>query len=64
MARPVEKCYPSAGGAVQAGIGYLLLIAGIVLLFVCIPVWAWLALLGLGLMALGVLVLKLCKAWR
>ena len=64
MAKPVEKCYPSMEKGTRACVGYGLLIAGIVLLFVCIPVWAWLAMLGVGLMALGVLLLKLCNAWR
>lgn len=44
--------------------GYALVVLGIILLFACIPCWAWLALLGLGLMIAGVLLLKLSKAWR
>lgn len=44
--------------------GYALVIVGIILLFVCIPCWAWLALLGVGLMIAGVLLLRISKAWR
>ena len=42
----------------------ILLAAGIVILFVCIPHWVWLALLGVGLIALGWIVLRLSNAWR
>ena len=34
-------------------LGVLLLSAGLVLLFLCIPGWAWTALLGAALTALG-----------
>ena len=39
-------------------------LAGVILLFCCIPCWAWLALLGVGLMAVGILLLKISRAWR
>ena len=44
--------------------GYALLALGVLLLFLCIPCWAWLALLGLGLIVAGALLLRLSKAWR
>ena len=53
MAKPYERCYP--GGENKGAM---------ILLFCCIPCWAWLALLGVGLMALGVLLLKISRAWR
>lgn len=62
MAR--EKCYPSNKSTPLTLAGYVLLAAGIVLLFVCIPHWAWVALLGVGLIALGWFVLRLSNAWR
>ena len=43
---------------------YALLALGAVLLFLCIPCWAWLALLGLGLIVAGAVLLRLSKAWR
>lgn len=64
MAGWEEKCYPAAKSTSRAYAGYALMLAGIILLFVCIPLWAWLALLGVVLMALGLLVLKWSNAWR
>lgn len=64
MAGWVEKCYPAEKNPSRACVGYALMLAGIILLFVCIPLWAWLALLGVVLMALGLLVLKWSNAWR
>ena len=61
---PMERCYPAGRSAPLMIAGYVLLGAGVVLLFVCIPCWAWLALLGVGLIALGWLLLNLGKAWR
>ncbi|MDD5898983.1 MAG: hypothetical protein PUE14_10915 [Clostridia bacterium] len=62
MPRPTYHSYPCH--SVLKLIGYLLLVAGIILLFTCIPGWAWLALIGLTLMAAGWLILRLCSAWR
>ena len=45
---PVEKCYPSGKNTPLMIAGYALLALGVLLLFLCIPCWAWLALLGLG----------------
>lgn len=61
---PREKCYPTGNSQPLTIAGYALVIIGILLLFICIPCWAWLALLGVGLMVAGVLLLKLSKAWR
>ena len=60
---PYEKCYPGQNrGLVIAGC--VLLAIGILLIFLCIPAWAWLALLGVGLMVLGWVLLKLSNTWR
>ncbi len=61
---PVEKCYPSGKSTSLMIAGYALLALGVLLLFLCIPCWAWLALLGLGLIVAGALLLRLSKAWR
>ena len=63
MAKPVEKCYPS-GTNLLTIVGCVLLVVGILLLFVCIPRRVWLALLGVGLMAVGWILLKAGNAWR
>lgn len=64
MREPVQRCYPSGKNAVLTAVAYALLALGVLLLFVCIPCWAWLALIGLGLIAAGLLLLKLNSAWR
>lgn len=61
---PVEKCYPAGKNTPLMIVGYALLALGVLLLFLCIPCWAWLALLGLGLIVAGALLLRLSKAWR
>lgn len=61
---PVEKRYPSGKNTPLMIAGYALLALGVLLLFLCIPCWAWLALLGLGLIVAGALLLRLSKAWR
>ena len=64
MAKPYERCYPGGGNKIASILGYLLLAAGVILLFCCIPCWAWLALIGVCLMAVGILLLKIGRAWR
>lgn len=60
---PYEKCYPGQNrGLVIAGC--VLLAIGILLIFLCIPAWAWLALLGVGLAAAGFLLLKISQSGR
>ena len=44
--------------------GYVLLAVGALVLFLCIPCWAWVALLGAVLLGLGVLLLTISKAGR
>lgn len=61
---PMEKCYPTGNSTPLMIAGYVLVAIGILLLFICIPCWAWLALLGVALMAAGMLLLRLSKAWR
>lgn len=61
---PVERCYPAGRSTPLIAAGYVLLGLGVILLFACIPCWAWFALLGVGLIALGWLLLKLGKAGR
>ncbi|MDY3817204.1 MAG: hypothetical protein SOZ54_10315 [Candidatus Limiplasma sp.] len=59
-----SRCYPTGQSTPTIIAGYVLLAVGIVLLFVCIPCWAWFALLGVGMIAAGWLLLKIGKAWR
>ena len=59
-----ERCYPAAENKIAAIAGYVLIAIGIILLFCCIPGWAWLALLGVVLLAAGVLLLRISRTWR
>lgn len=64
MPEPMERCYPTGKSAALSIAGYVLLAVGVLLLFICIPCWAWTALIGLVLIAAGLLLLKLNNAWR
>lgn len=64
MARTYEKCFPTGESVPMMIVGYALIIIGVILLFCCIPCWAWMALIGVGLMIAGVLLLKISRAWR
>ena len=63
MAYPHEKCYPGGSKGLSL-VGYALLAAGILLVFCCIPVWAWLALLGILLIAAGFVLLRISQSGR
>ena len=58
------KCFPASTNKVFEIVGYVLLVLGIILLFFCIPGWAWLAVLGLALMIAGYFLLRLSNTWR
>ncbi len=45
-------------------VGYVLLALGVILLFFCIPGWAWLALLGLAFILVGCFLLRLSNGGR
>ena len=62
MPQTMHRNYPCQSGFRAAG--YVLLALGIILLFVCIPGWAWVALLGVLLIAAGWLILRMCSTWR
>lgn len=64
MPMSYEKCFPTGDRKPLVIAGYALVLVGVILLFCCIPFWAWLALIGVGLMALGVLLLRIGRAWR
>jgi uncharacterized protein YjeT (DUF2065 family) len=53
------RCYPGQGNKVLQIIGLILIAVGLLLLFLCIPGWAWAALIGIILIAAGYLLLRL-----
>lgn len=52
------------GNSCYSLVGAVLLAAGLLVLFLCIPDWAWLALLGVALIVAGCLLLKRAIAGR
>jgi len=64
MPGPMEKCYPACGSFPLKAAGIALLLLGAVLLFVSIPFWAWWALIGLGMIVLGFVLMRLSNMWR
>ena len=47
--------YPSKGGKITRIIGIVLIVAGVILIILCVPLWAWLSLIGAALMIVGLL---------
>ena len=64
MPGPIERCYPASGCAMLKTAGFALLVLGAVLLFISIPCWAWWALIGLGMIVVGFVLLKFSNTWR
>lgn len=60
---PYERCYPARSKPLTIA-GYVLLATGILLLFLCIPAWAWLALLGILLIVAGFVLLRISQSGR
>ena len=58
------RCYKQAGNPLLFWTGILLAGIGVVLLFLCIPGWAWVAMLGFALICAGLVLLRLGKAGR
>lgn len=50
--------YPSKGGKAARIAGVLLIAAGIILIILCVPLWAWLSLVGVALIMAGLLLLR------
>ncbi|MBE5786031.1 MAG: hypothetical protein E7324_00655 [Clostridiales bacterium] len=50
--------YPSSKSALLRIGGYILIGLGIVLILLCVPFWAWLAVLGAALILLGLLLIR------
>ena len=50
--------YPPKGGKITRIIGIVLIVAGVILIILCVPLWAWLSLIGAALMIVGLLLLR------
>ena len=58
------RCYPNQGSKVLQIVGLVLIGIGLLLLFLCIPGWAWAALIGIALILAGYLLLRLSGIGR
>lgn len=61
--RPVRQWYRQGYSALTV-VGGVLVAAGLLLLFICIPGWAWAALIGVALIAAGYVLIRLGRAGR
>ena len=52
------QCYPSGGSLALRIAGYALIGAGVILILLCVPCWAWLALVGAALILLGLMLIR------
>ncbi len=52
------QCYPSGGSLALRIAGYVLIGAGVILILLCVPCWAWLALVGAALILLGLMLIR------
>lgn len=58
-----KNCYPSGSSVLQI-IGIVLIAVGLLLLFICIPGWAWAAIIGILLILAGYFLLRLNSSGR
>ncbi len=52
------QCYPSGKSILLRVAGYVLIGVGALLILLCVPGWAWLAIIGAALILLGVLLIR------
>ena len=52
------RCYPSGKSAVLRIAVFVFIGIGVLLILLCVPFWAWLALLGAALILLGLLLIR------
>lgn len=64
MDQGYTRCYKQPGNHALVLAGIVLAGTGAVLLFLCIPGWAWVALIGFALICAGLLLLRLGKGGR
>ncbi len=52
------RCYPSGKSAALRIAGFALIGVGVLLILLCVPGWAWLAVLGAALILAGLLLIR------
>jgi len=56
--RVYTASYPSRGSRLARVAGIILIAAGVLLIVLCVPLWAWLALIGAALILIGLLLMR------
>lgn len=51
-------CYQAGGGKWAIWLGIALIVIGAILLIFCVPLWAWLAVIGAVLIIVGIVLLR------
>lgn len=52
------QCYPAPRSVLVRALGGALIAAGVLVILICVPFWAWLAIVGAALILLGVLLIR------
>ncbi|MBQ9265092.1 MAG: hypothetical protein IJ189_12915 [Clostridia bacterium] len=52
------QCYPASKSIALRIAGGVLIAGGIVLILLCVPTWAWLAIVGAALILLGLFLIR------
>lgn len=52
------RCYPDGKSTVLKILGYILIGGGILLVLLCVPSWAWLAIIGAAMILLGLVLIQ------
>ena len=52
------QCYPSGGSLILRIAGFVLIGLGALLILLCVPHWAWLAVIGAALVLAGFLLVR------
>lgn len=56
--RVYQTKFPSRGSTLSRIVGMVLIAVGMLLIVVCVPLWAWMALIGTALIFVGVLLMQ------
>ncbi len=52
------QCYPAAKSVVLRIVGGVLIAAGVLVILICVPIWAWVALIGASLILIGIVLIR------
>ena len=56
--RVEARCYPAPRSILLRALGGVLIAAGVLVILICVPFWAWLAIVGAALILLGILLIR------